>query len=251
MCLLVVLHRVAAAPLVVAANRDELLTRPSEAMTVLSSEAPRVIGGRDLLAGGTWMAINEHGVVAALTNTPSAARDPTLRSRGELPVLLARSETAADAVDALAKPVASRRYGPCWLLVADRTSLYYVDLSSVGRPRPPVALDPGVWVLENRPLDAPSRKADRVRALLGDPEGLDEAGLTTALEALLADRVVPEGEPPTSALCVDTPIYGTRSANVVVVGPGGGEPSCRFSDGPPGTVAWRTASWPLRARASR
>ena len=54
------------APLIVAANRDELYERPSVAMTVLRQGGPRILGGRDELAGGT------HAVVAALVNQPSA-----------------------------------------------------------------------------------------------------------------------------------------------------------------------------------
>ena len=73
-------------PLVVAANRDERLDRPAHSLCVLREHAPRILGGRDDLAGGTWLAVNEHGVVAGLTNRPSpGGRDPTKRSRGELP----------------------------------------------------------------------------------------------------------------------------------------------------------------------
>ena len=42
-------------PLVVAANRDEFYARPASGPTLLASE-PRIVGGRDLLAGGTWLA---------------------------------------------------------------------------------------------------------------------------------------------------------------------------------------------------
>src|SRR5262245_12365665 len=66
MCLLIVQSRVHRdAPLVVAANRDELLARPAISMTVLE---PGIVGGRDLLAGGTWLALNRQGVFAGLTN---------------------------------------------------------------------------------------------------------------------------------------------------------------------------------------
>ena len=48
-------------------------------MTVISRAGPRIIGGRDERAGGTWLAVGEHGVVAALTNRPSAAPDAARR----------------------------------------------------------------------------------------------------------------------------------------------------------------------------
>src|ERR1700721_53126 len=103
-CLLVVCSRVIPGfPLVVAANRDERLDRPASAITVLRENEPRILGGRDELAGGTWLAVNEYGVVAGLTNRPSAlGRDPTRRSRGELPLVLASTESADHGVSTFA-----------------------------------------------------------------------------------------------------------------------------------------------------
>ena len=70
---------------------------------MLDEGPPRIVGGRDELSGGTWLAVNQHGVCAGLTNQPlGEAKDPSRRSRGELPLALARHRTAPDAVDALA-----------------------------------------------------------------------------------------------------------------------------------------------------
>ena len=87
MCLLVVATQlVPDEPLIVGANRDEVLDRPAIPITVLDDGPPRVLGGRDELSGGTWLAVNEHGVCAGLTNQPLGdAKDPSKRSRGELP----------------------------------------------------------------------------------------------------------------------------------------------------------------------
>jgi uncharacterized protein with NRDE domain len=72
MCLLIMAWQTDdRAPLVVGANRDERLDRPATAMTVLRSEHPRILGGRDEVAEGTWLAVNEYGVVAGLTNRPA------------------------------------------------------------------------------------------------------------------------------------------------------------------------------------
>ena len=63
--------------LVVAANnRDEQLDRPAHPLCVLRESNPRILGGRDDLAGGTWLAVNDHGVVAGLTNRPSPGGAP-------------------------------------------------------------------------------------------------------------------------------------------------------------------------------
>ena len=71
MCLLVVAFRLFAdTPLLIGANRDEFLNRPAVPMTVLRDEGPRVLGGQDEQSGGTWLAVNEWGVFAGLTNQP-------------------------------------------------------------------------------------------------------------------------------------------------------------------------------------
>src|SRR5271169_3759435 len=131
MCLLVVAWQlVDGEPLIVGANRDEILERPSTSVTVLDVGPPRILGGRDELSGGTWLAVNEHGVCAGLTNQPLGdAKDPTKRSRGELPLALARHQTARAAVGSLLAAYRPADYNGSWLLVGDRTSLFFVDFT--------------------------------------------------------------------------------------------------------------------------
>ena len=86
MCTILIAWRcLPGAPLVLAANRDEFIGRPAAAPGILVDH-PRIAGGRDLLAGGTWMAVAADGRVAAVTNRRSEMRDPSRRSRGELPL---------------------------------------------------------------------------------------------------------------------------------------------------------------------
>ena len=70
--------------LVVAANRDEWRDRPA-APAGWWADAPGVLAGRDLRAGGTWMGVTRDGRFAAVTNfrDPSDKRGDA-RSRGEL-----------------------------------------------------------------------------------------------------------------------------------------------------------------------
>ena len=50
-------------PVVIAADRDEYIARPAIAPAILN-ENPQVVGGKDLVAGGTWLGINANGIVA-------------------------------------------------------------------------------------------------------------------------------------------------------------------------------------------
>ncbi|MBO0835224.1 MAG: NRDE family protein [Actinobacteria bacterium] len=258
MCLLITLFQVVpGAPLVVAANRDERLDRPAIVATVLREAGPRIIGGRDLLAGGTWLAVNDRGVVAGLTNQPTAdGRDPTKRSRGELPLVCANQPTAKDAVDALTADVDPARYNPCWMLVGDRDAMFSVGIGA-GSAAPEIeSLGPGLHVLENAPLRAQSPKAQFVRRLV--EQGMAEhpnaglAGVTEILRAVLRDHrpAVPEPRtddsgrvwpPSLTAACVHADGYGTRSSAIVTV-PAAGLPSMLVADGKPCETPMRDVS---------
>ncbi|MEO1171503.1 MAG: NRDE family protein, partial [Myxococcota bacterium] len=149
MCLIVLAHRAHPShPLLIAANRDERSDRPTEPMQLLSEGPPRVAGGRDLLAGGTWMAINEHGLVAGITNQRGAlGRDGRKRSRGEIPLRLAGLRSAPEAAEH-ARTLVPADYNPCTLLLADGRDAFYLELiegDAIVRPLPP-----GLHILENR-----------------------------------------------------------------------------------------------------
>jgi uncharacterized protein with NRDE domain len=237
-CLLVVASRVVPGePLIVGANRDELLDRPSTAVTVLDAGPPRVVGGRDELSGGTWLAVNEHGVCAGLTNQPlGEAKDPSKRSRGALPLELARHATAADAAEALLAAFRPDDYNGSWLLVGDRSSLYFIDFTG-SDDGTAVALPPGFHVLENRALGETSPKVDLVRAALDVAPDGDEVAET--FRRILADHRNPEGEErPNAANCVHLESFGTRSSCIVRVPAGTAMPHLWVADGSPCTTAY-------------
>jgi uncharacterized protein with NRDE domain len=272
MCLLVVVwHLDPETPLVIGANRDERLDRPARSMTVLRTSGPRMLGGIDEEAGGTWLAVNEHGVVAGLTNRPSPeGRDLSKRSRGELPIALAEHRDAASAVQDFAGRFRPRDYNPAWLLVGDRVSLYALDMT--GEDLPQVEeLGPGIHILENNPLHAPSPKVDHVRGLLGDLGALDDTAIAERVRSVLADHSIPAVPAPAPALppsdagvgvgvgvsrvsgdgesrarpveslaaCVHTDTYGTRSSTLVSV-PAAPDrpPRVLVADGHPCTAPW-------------
>jgi uncharacterized protein with NRDE domain len=231
-CLLIVLAQTHPdVPLVVGANRDEFYERPAVAMSVLRERAPRVVGGRDELAGGTWLAVNDAGVVAGLTNRPTpGGRDTTKRSRGELPLALASHGSAAEAAEALASQVQAADYNPAWLLVADRETVFAVDVTGPGAP-----------IVDQLPP-----KVAHVRRLLTGVEQLAEDALVRHLQAVLSDHVVPapavepldglpaDVPPEVKAACVHTERYGTRWSGVITVPAEAGlPPSVRYADGPP------------------
>jgi uncharacterized protein with NRDE domain len=251
-CLLVVLTHVHPDyPLVVAANRDELRDRPATPMELHRGE-PRILGGRDLLAGGTWLAVNEFGVVAGLTNLPATAgRDPSKRSRGELPLFLAAHATAAGAVEAFVESLHPIDYNPAWIIVGDRDHAFSIDMTK-GDRADAAPLAPGVHIVENAPPDMDTPKVAHVRARLA---GIGEArDLVAALRAVIADHEIPDGAREIAserrpaeafAACVHMEKYGTRwSAIVRVPAPPSERPELLFADGPPCTTEFvDAAAW--------
>jgi uncharacterized protein with NRDE domain len=261
MCLLIMISGVVPGmPLIVAANRDERRARPTVAMTRLERAGGElsILGGRDEVGGGTWLATNEGGVVAGLTNRPlREGPDTAKRSRGELPLALARHHTAAAAVEAFGTAIDPSAYNPSWLLVADRHDVFFVDVTGTDRVMVE-QLPVGVHVLENRGLHEASPKVERVRELL-DPVLTRPGMLLDSLPALLADHHVPDGEPPADAtnprlaqavraICVhaDEDDYGTRSSAVITVDNDPVPPTIRWTDDAPCRGRWCRADhlWP-------
>jgi uncharacterized protein with NRDE domain len=262
MCLLTVLFNVhPEAPVVVAGNRDEQYVRPAKPLQILQPAAPRVLGGLDVLAGGTWLAVNEHGVFAGLTNRPApGGRDPSRRSRGELPLLLADYTGAHEAVKALQKQIHCSEYNSCWLFVGDRQALYYIIIG--GNDEPEISrLSTGIHVLENRPLNARSAKVSMIRRALIPAATWLGSALTGEFQSLLGSHEIPasdagreltEDNDPRplqlSATCVHTGRYGTRSATLIVIPPASDSaPRVYYADGPPCTTPLQDASHLWRA----
>jgi uncharacterized protein with NRDE domain len=246
MCLLALVHRLHPRwPLIVAANRDEWLTRPAEPMQALAEAEPRILGGRDREAGGTWLAISDRSVVVGLTNKPqTTGRDPKKRSRGELPLLGATQPTAAQGVAHLAGTVRPAEFNPCWMLLADPHAAFALDLTG-GETATPQALPPGIHVLENRPLAPRSAKAAMVAEALAPVATWSEAEIVSHLESILASHAVPaavSADPgartdawrpaATEAACVHAGPYGTRCATLVLAD-GAAAPRVWHADGPP------------------
>lgn len=235
MCLVVFAWRVHPRyPLVLAANRDEFFNRPA-APAHWWTDAPHLLAGRDLEAGGTWLGFNRNGHFAALTNY----RDPSRRasgapSRGAL--VRDALEDTRDAATSLHDLASwAEAYAAFNLLVSDGEQLGVLE-STTGAVR---MLPPGVYGLSNHLLDTPWPKLLKARtglehALTALPELADarsqasEDALVSALLALMRDPtpaddphlpetgVSLEWERWLSPAFIRAPGYGTRCSSVVL-----------------------------------
>ena len=247
-CTLIALHRVHRQyPLVVAANRDELYARrTSPAQLLLAS--PPVLGGRDDEKGGTWLGATAGGLFVGLTNQRSAAPPlPSARSRGEV-VLGALATDQLDGALAFVDALEAREYSPFNLFLGDAHRLFVAYGRPEARRVERLELEPGIYALPNDKLGSTSfPKIDRAALLAAPLVELDWDELVPRAQAMLADHDVPPEEriprdhPPwipdeqakqLQALCVHTPIYGTRSATLLAADHTGLQ-HFLYADGPP------------------
>ena len=207
-------------PLILAANRDEFHARPTEEAHWWA-DRPDILGGRDLQAGGTWLAGNRRGRLAMVTNFRDAKPPETgLRSRGHL---------VTDFLDAAADPddyldsIDEDSYAGFNLIVAEGKDVAYLSNREEGKRR----LGPGVYGLSNALLDGPWDKVERSKAGLRGLIAEDDIDVATLLRLMDDRRKGPADEAERGRLDFDTahaitapfivmPEYGTRCTTVVL-----------------------------------
>lgn len=239
MCTIAFLIGVTDAPLVIAANRDELYARPTRPPETI---APGVLAGLDLISGGTWLAVDVRGRFAAVTNQRALDPPPPgLRSRG---LAVKQLALAADQ-DAYVAALDPRAYASMNLAWgdADRVSIAY---SRATGEKLVETLGRGVHVLCNDRLGAPGfPRGERLHDAI-QPH-LRSADLRRVLQTALADHT--KVEPPPShlshdlareltATCIHSEHYGTRSSTIVELERGRVR-SYLHADGPPCVTPYR------------
>lgn len=208
--------------LILAANRDEFYDRPT-APADWWHDAPDILAGRDLKAGGTWMGVTKTGRFAAITNF----RDPTSTqvsapSRG---ALVTDFLTGAHSPQHYLESIRSsgHRYNGFNLLVGDGSGL----LCFSNRQGDVRKLGPGIYGLSNRFLDTPWPKVERGKdklARLVSEGPVKESALFDLLYDTWQppDHLLPETgvgltwERLLSPLFIRGDTYGTRSSSLLL-----------------------------------
>ncbi|GAA0590651.1 NRDE family protein [Caenispirillum bisanense] len=248
MCSIVILRRPTDMwPVVVAANRDEMRDRPWLPPARHWPDRPEVTAGLDELAGGTWLGLNDAGVVAAVLNRVSTLGPaPGKRSRGELPLEALDHADAALAVEALTD-LDPQAYRPFNMVVADNRDAFWLRSDGVEVKAAPLPEGVSMITAFDRNDTADPRIArhlPRFRAAAAPQPGDDQWG---EWPALLASGDTAADERPTAAMCFMTERgFGTVSSSLIALPAIGAEvpPRWLFSDGPPDAAPFRPV--PLR-----
>lgn len=222
MCLILIAHQVDADwPLVVLGNRDEFYDRPTSRLAPWP-EAPEILAGRDLLAGGTWMGTRSDGRWAAVTNyrEPDAPGHAAC-SRGWLVRdYLLGDQTIAEFLDYLR--CHERAYAGFNLLLGNRQEVWHCS----NRDPHQRQLAPGLYGLSNGRFDGPWPKVRKGKRKLTELLAYDHWKTEDAF-TLMADQTRPprselpetglpdEWEHALSAIFIHTSNYGTRSTSLL------------------------------------
>ncbi len=237
MCTIVLLRRPGHGwPLVLAANRDEMGDRPWLPPGRHWPDRADVVAGRDERAGGTWLGVNDAGVVAAVSNRRgSLGPDPDKRSRGELPLLALAHGDAGAAARAVAEADGAA-YRSFNLVVADRRAAFWLRNRGNGETIERFEVPPGLSMLTSGELDDPA--SPRIRGFLprfrAAPPPDPEHGDWRAWEELMASRDGAAAGDPHAAMTVLTDTgFGTVSSSLIALAGDARESVWRFAAGPP------------------
>jgi uncharacterized protein with NRDE domain len=164
MCLLTAIHQtLPGCPLLLFGNRDEQRSRTSLSPQIATDERSGVqwLAGTDAKASGTWLGINEYGLVVAVTNRPEFHSSRPSRSRGLLCRDLLACEAVGEAVTEAERQLRSETYSGCNLLLFSGEAAAVIE---VGDGFFVDELPPGIHIFGNGPPnDAGDARIRRVR----------------------------------------------------------------------------------------
>ena len=240
MCTVILLIRPGHAwPVLLGTNRDEMADRPWLAPGRHWPDRDDVVAGQDALAGGSWLGVNDHGVVAGILNRHGElGPSPEARSRGEL-VLEALDHADAAAAARALTGIAPQSYRPFNMFVADNRDAAWIAHRGGGAAIAATPLPAGFSMLTAHDLN--DRSTPRIRTYLPRLEAAavpdPETGEWAAWESILASREFAAEDGLSAAMNIVTDFgFATLSSSLIAI-PASGEkarkPIWRFAAGRP------------------
>ena len=243
MCTLVILRRRDHEwPLLIAANRDEMRSRSWNKPARHWQDRPYTIAGLDQFAQGSWLGINDFGVVAAVLNRHgSLGPAPNKRSRGELILEALEFSEASDAANSIAD-LNSEAYRSFNLVIADNVNAYWIANSGTEKRLLINSIPDGLHMLTSYDLN--DETSERIKYYLPLFRNADtpQPGINdwSSWRLLLASEKLGNTEDNTSAMCVNRGNdYGTVSSSLIALAsPAGRQTKTQsdtwyFAPGPP------------------
>lgn len=226
MCTVIVLRRPGHPwPLVLAANRDEMADRPWRPPGRHWPDRPHVVAGLDEEAGGSWLGLNDHGVVAGVLNRiGSLGSAKNKKSRGEL-VLEALDHSDATAAATQVSHLNAGDYRSFNMVVADNQNAFWLrnldeERGAEGGPATieVFELPPGLSMITARDRNDPT--SPRIHEYLPRLEKAEppdpRSGNWRAWLDILKSRKTGEDHDPEGAMTIVTDSgFGTVSSSLI------------------------------------
>jgi hypothetical protein len=242
MCTLILLRRPGHPwPILIAANRDEMIARPWRPPARHWPDRPETVAGIDLEAGGSWLGMNDHGVIAGILNRPQTlGPDPEKRSRGEI-VLEALDHPDADVAAEALSELEPQAYRPFNLVIADNHTAWWLRSDGGAAPghveRFPVPEGLSMFTARDRNDTASTRIEFYLPKFEAAAAPDPDTGDWSSWEDLMAAREKIPGVGEDGAMCVETGMgFATMSSSLIAL-PAAEQPDTdpvwRFSDQAP------------------
>ena len=247
MCSVVILRRPGHDwPVLLCANRDEMSQRPWLPPGRHWPDRPWVVAGLDQQAGGSWLGLNDHGLIAGIMNRPQSLGPAAgKRSRGELVLDALDHADAREAAAAFAE-LDPEAYRPFNLILADNTEAFWVRHAGARIDSAPVP--PGLSMLTAHDLNdaAGSRRIAHFLPLFRTAPAPDPAaGDWRAWQALLGSRDFASGGSRYDAMTIqgEDGFATLSSALIALPGPGiESKPVLLFAAGQPDVAPYKGIS---------
>lgn len=246
MCLLAIQYKlVPESPILVAANREEFYERPSQPPSIMSGK-PRVLCGTDVQAGGTWLGVNQHGLVIAVANRRRSVPTFPSRSRGVLCRELLKADSAVQARDMAMEELSTGKYDGANYVCVDADSGWVVhsadDLNAV-------QMTEGLNIISNSDLNDPRDERGEMARRLLTLQTLDSPVKFLAVASKVFARAPsPPGRP---SIVIRGNDRGTVSSTLIALGKKPRDAIYQYSLGAPDRTRYEDFSPMLRDILSR
>jgi len=241
MCIMAILYRTAKnTPILVAANREELFSRPTQHPKIQSG-TPRVMCGIDRQAGGTWLGVNQYGLFCAVTNRPKTKIPPEPRSRGLLCREMLNCATAKEAAELAVAELSTGAYAGANYVCADAR---FAAVVYGGNEVEVEEITPGLHLLSSGRLDDPNDERQEFLRRMLTLHKLDSSVTFLAVASrIFARRPDPSGR---RGVIISGSEYGTVSSALISLPRKIQQAIFHYAPGPPCDVPYEDLSALLR-----
>jgi len=209
-------------PLIIGSNRDEALSRKSKfPRRHWPNLYPQIIGGLDVKERGTWIALNDHGLVCIIHNRQLEKDNKLIKkSRGQIILNLLNFDNIQVALEYL-QMLNLEHYNGFNIILASSTYCYWGKHISVEKKIKIKELDEGISVITDKDLnDLMDKKTNYYLNKFSQssiPDPSKKNWLTW--ELLLSTKTIKDQTKPEEAICfINKKInYGTRSGSLIAI----------------------------------